>query len=271
MRFSQSARRLGFALAALLALPSAAPGEKLVSTLSDAGIEINSSFTGEQIVVFGAITDGAAVIGGNTQSGDTGDRDAAVVSDYEIAVVVRGPEAELVARRKDRILGLWVNAASRSFFGVPSYYVAHMSRNLAQAASPKLLQQYKLGLENLNFVRSAYDPESRAFADAVIAINKDRQLFFENPDAVRFLAPGVFRTTFELPTIVPVGTYRVSVFVFREEKLIAARTENLVITKTGISDQIARFARANGLIYGLLTVALAVATGWFAGVIFRRD
>ena len=261
---------LTLALAVLVVPGRDAAAEQLVSTLSDAGIEINSSFTGEQIVVFGAITDGAVVVGGTSEDPGAGDGQPPV-SDYEVAVIVRGPEEELVARRKDRILGLWVNAASHSFFGVPTYYVAHMSENLAQAAPPQLLQQYKLGLANLNFVRSAYEPEDRAFADAVIQIRKNERLYFEDSDAVIFLAPGVFRTTFELPTIIPVGTYRVSVFVFRQEKLIAARTENLVITKTGISDQIARFARAYGLIYGLLTVALAVATGWFAGVVFRRD
>ncbi len=254
--------RAGLFGLALIAAGPAASQEKLVSTLSNSGIEINSSFTGEQIVVFGAITNSSGVVGGTGEAGE---------SDYEVAVVVRGPEEEIVARRKDRILGLWVNAASHSFFKVPSYYVAHMSGNLAAAANDKLLQQYKLGLQNLNFVRSAYDPESHAFADAVIQIRKDKHLYIENPDAVEFLAPGVFRTTFELPTVIPVGTFRVSVFIFRDEKLISAQTENLVITKTGISDQIARFARSNGLIYGLLTVALAIATGWFAGIIFRRE
>ncbi len=258
----------GIAIVATMAINPATSAEKLISTLSDSGIEINSSFTGEQIVVFGAITNGDVVVGAN--DGDA-QSEGKIETDYEVAVVVRGPEEEIVARRKDRILGLWVNAASHSFFKVPSYYVAHMSGNLAEGASEELLRQYKLGLDNLNFVRSAYDPADHAFAEALIQIRKDKGLYIENPEAVEFLAPGVFRTTFELPTIIPVGTFRVSVFIFRHEKLVAARTENLLVTKTGISDQIAKFARSNGFIYGLMTVALAIATGWFAGVIFRKD
>ncbi len=240
----------------LLLAPQLAGAESLVSSLSDEAIEITSSFTGSRIVVFGVVRD---------------EQETLDEAEYEIAIVVQGPESEIVARRKDRIFGLWINAASQPFFKVPSYYVVHMSENFSLVASEELVAQYKLGLANLNFVRSAYSPEARGFADAVIDIRRRENLFAERPAAVAFLAPNVFRTTFFLPAIVPVGTYRVSVFLFRQEKLLAAKTENLDIAKTGLSDNIARFARAQGALYGIMTVGLALFIGWFAGVIFRRS
>jgi len=242
------------AIVAPLSLWTSAIAEELVSSLSADSIEITSNFAGEHIVVFAAVRE-------TTLSAD----------DYEVAILVRGPEEELVVRRKDRIAGLWINAASHEFFKVPAYYVVNLSENFSLAASDKLLAQYKLGLENLNFVRSAYDSDAHAFAEAVIDIREEEGLFVENRDAISFLAPDVFRTTFDLPTLIPTGIYRVSVFLFRNEKLIAARTENLVVTKTGISATIARFAREQGLIYGVLTVLLGIFTGWMAGLIFRRE
>jgi len=247
---------LRLAVVAFLLALQPAGAESLVSSLSDESIEITSNFTGSRIVVFGVVRD---------------EQEAAGQSGYEIAVVVRGPETEVVARRKDRIFGLWVNAASREFFGVPSYYVVHMSENFSLAASEELVAQYKLGLKNLNFARSAYSPEARGFADALIDIRKSENLFAERPDAVTFLAPNVFRTTFFLPAVIPVGTYRVSVFLFRDEKLLAAKTQNLDIAKTGLSDSIATFARSQGALYGILTVGLALFIGWFAGIVFRRS
>ena len=247
---------LRLAVIALLLAPQLAGAESLVSSLSDEAIEITSNFTGSRIVVFGVVRDEQEVLGD---------------PDYEIAIVVQGPETEVVARRKDRIFGLWINAASQEFFKVPSYYVVHMSENFSLAASEELVAQYKLGLDNLNFVRSAYSPEARGFADAVIDIRKREGLFAERPDAVAFLAPNVFRTTFFLPAVIPVGTYRVSVFLFREEKLLAAKTQNLAIAKTGLSNSIASLARAQGALYGIITVGLALFIGWFAGVIFRRS
>jgi len=247
---------LRLAVIMLMLAPHLAGAESLVSSLSDEAIEITSSFTGSRIVVFGVVRDEVETLN---------------EGEYEIAIVVRGPETEVVARRKDRIFGLWVNAASQEFFKVPSYYVVHMSENFSLAASQELVAQYKLGLANLNFVRSAYSPEARGFADAVIDIRRREALFAERPDAIAFLAPNVFRTTFFLPAIVPVGTYRVSVYLFRAEKLLAARTENLEISKTGISQAIAGFAKAQGALYGVVTVGLALFIGWFAGVIFRRS
>ena len=239
-----------------LLAPQLAVAESLVASLSDEAIEITSNFTGSRIVVFGAVREATVAVGD---------------PDYEIAIVVHGPETKVVARRKDRIFGLWINAASYDFFKVPSYYVVHLSENFSMAASEELLAQYKLGLANLNFVRSAYSAEARQFADAVIDIRTREGLFAERPDAVEFLAPDVFRTTFFLPAIIPVGTYRVTVFLFRQEKLLAAGTQNLEIAKTGISDSIARFAKSQGLLYGLMTIGLALFIGWFAGVIFRRS
>ena len=247
---------LRLAVIAFLLAPLPAGAESLVSSLSDESIEITSNFTGSRIVVFGVVRD---------------EQEAADSWGYEIAIVVRGPETEVVARRKDRVFGLWINAASREFFSVPSYYVVHMSENFSLAASEELVAQYKLGLKNLNFVRSAYSPEARGFADAVIDIRKRERLFAERPAAVAFLAPNVFRTTFFLPAVIPVGTYRVSVFLFRNEKLLAAKTQNLAIAKSGLSDGIARFARTQGALYGIMTVGLALLIGWFAGIVFRRS
>lgn len=245
--------RLAAALALLL-VAGAARAESLVSTLSDDGIEITSSFTGERIVVFGAVR--------GAPEGDP---------DYGVAVVVEGPSQDLVARRKGRTLGIWVNRKWRTFADVPSFYVAHFSDNLSRGASASQLAQYRLGIANLPLVTEAGpDITTIEFADAVVDLKTARGFYVERPSAVQFLAPGVFRTTFFLPASIPVGDYRVSVYLFRGETFLAGETQTLTIAKSGFSDQIARYANDYPLLYGLVTVALALFTGWLAGIIFRR-
>ena len=89
-------------------------------------------------------------------------------------------------------------------------------------------------------------------------------------DEVEFLAPNVFRTTFFLPSDIPTGEYRVSVYLFRDQAFLAGQTQMLSIAKGGYSEWIARAALDYPFSYGLVCVALALFTGWFAGVIFRR-
>ena len=111
------------ALAAAILLMALGAGqaraESLVATLSDAAVEITSSFTGEQIVVFGAI-DGA------TESPEP----------YQIAVVVQGPDQDVTVRHKERFLGIWANRGTRNFPHVPSYYVMHLNDDFSDDPAP---------------------------------------------------------------------------------------------------------------------------------------
>ncbi len=238
----------------LAALPEGGQAESLISTLSDNSVEITSNFTGERIVVFGAVR--------GAPEGDPG---------YEVAVVVQGPPQDIVVREKERFLGIWANRASREFDGVPSYYVMHLSENFSTALTPEDLMQYRLGVSSLDFaVGVSQDPKGMLFAKALVDLKTQRGLYAEHESEVKFLAPNVFRTTFFLPSDIPTGEYRVSVYLFRGAALLAGATEALSIEKGGFSERIARAALDFPLLYGLVCVALAVFTGWLAGVVFRR-
>jgi uncharacterized protein (TIGR02186 family) len=247
-------RQLALAVFLVGLAPGASCADTLVTSLSDNAIEITSSFAGSRIVVFGAIRDA----------------ERRETPDYQIAVVVEGPSTAVVTRRKERVLGVWMNTDSRRFFAVPSYYVVHLSENLHPAASEELLSQFRLGLESLDFVHNAMVSGDGPFAEAVIEQRQRNGLYEERENAVELLAPDVFRTTFYLPSEIPLGNYRVSVYLFRDGAFVGSRVQNMLVLKTGFSDRLARFADEWALPYGLLTVALGLFTGWFAGFIFRR-
>jgi uncharacterized protein (TIGR02186 family) len=243
-------------LAALLWLgvPAAACAESLISTLSDDAVEITSNFTGERIVVFGAVR---GVPAEDQQ--------------YDVAIVVQGPPQDVIVRRKERFLGIWANRTSRDFASVPSYYVMHLSGGFGAAIDPALLDQYRLGVTSLPFVQSAAEEgTAERFAAALIDLKSSHALYQEREEAVEFLAPNVFRTTFFLPSEIPTGEYRVSVYLFRDDTFLAGEAQTLSIAKAGFSERIARASIEHPLPYGLVCVALALFTGWLAGLIFRR-
>jgi uncharacterized protein (TIGR02186 family) len=247
-------RRLAVVLCILALCPQRASAESLISTLSDDAVEITSNFTGEQIVVFGAVR--------GIPADDTA---------YQVAVVVQGPDQDIVVRRKERFLGVWLNRTSREFVSVPSYYVMHLSENFSGTLTPSDLLEYRLGVSSLPFVvDSGTDATAQHFASALIGIKNTRGLFAERRREVKFLAPNVFRTTFFLPSDIPTGEYRVSVYLFRDRAFLAGQTQILSMAKGGYSERIARAAIDYPLSYGIVCVALALFTGWFAGMIFRR-
>lgn len=249
------------ALAGLFVCADGARAEQLTVALSMAEIKVDSSFDGAPVTVFGVI-----------------ERDAQTVSragDYEIAVLVLGPPESIVARRKDRTFGIWVNRASEVFLGAPSFYALGASVDVADLAPVELLKRLRLGFENIGFTyrgRAGRDsPAAAEFRDAFLRIKQKENLYSEQAGSVSFIGNAIFRSTVQIPANAPIGFYQVSAFLFADGALLARTDESFTIARTGFEQLTFNFSRDQAFVYGLVCVALALLTGWLAGVLFRRD
>ena len=152
--------------AVLLAITSSAPAyaEDLVSGLSQDTIQINSNYTGTDIVVFGAI-----------EAPDVLDAD----STRDVVVVVRGPSTDMIVRRKARVAGIWINRDEITLNGMPSYYFAASTRPISQLASSDTLQRYQLGVENLypRAMSTSSPPKGEPFRKAAIRDMQRQRLY----------------------------------------------------------------------------------------------
>jgi uncharacterized protein (TIGR02186 family) len=252
-----NARRLAGGLILLLAAAAApARSEGLVVALSDHRVLINSSFTGVELVLFGTVEHEGVV----DRGGD------------DLVVTVTGPRADMVTRRKDRVLGVWVNVESRTFFQAPAYLAVLSNRPLAAIAGADLLSRFALGLAQTRLLTDGPEwPSSDPYRTAFLAINREQGLYREVPDGVMFLTADLFRATIALPANVPVGTYEIDVKLFGNGLLLAQKRMTLDTVKVGFEQFVASAAREHGVLYGFATVSLAILTGWFGAVVFRRD
>ena len=237
---------------ALFIAASPVSAEDLVSGLSQDTIQITSNYTGTDIVVFGAIE----------RAEDTAGRD--------IVVIVRGPDAPMVVRRRDRIAGIWVNRDSATFKGLPSYYFLASTQKVDKIASPETLERYGIGLENLepDSVQSHHNAEP--FRQALLRRQERAHLYIEAPQGVEFLSNTLFRVRVPVPATVPRGQYNAEVYLFRGGTVISAQSTPLFIDQTGLERRLFNFAHARPLYYGLSTVLMAGLLGWLSSVIFRR-
>ena len=117
-------KRLALLLFAPLLLGAAQP--KLVPDVSQRRIDIIYSFTGAELLLFGAIL---------YPGGRIPDRPA------DIAVVIKGPAQPLVVREKQKIAGIWLNADAARFRSVPSFYALAASRPIEQLVDDQLRQR----------------------------------------------------------------------------------------------------------------------------------
>ena len=169
----------------LLCPPSARAGfrEDLVSGISQDTIEITSSYTGTDIVVFGAIEQAQNPQGRN------------------IVVVVRGPDEPMTVRRRDRIAGVWVNSDAARLEGLPAYYYLASTEPVARIAPPAALARYGIGLQALipSAIGSHHDPEP--FRQAAIRYHQRMGLYAESPGSIDFLSETLFRTRVPVPGV----------------------------------------------------------------------
>jgi uncharacterized protein (TIGR02186 family) len=248
-----------FVLIAGYAHPAAA--ERLVVSLSNHRVQVTSSFTGEQLVLFGSIEPDQ---GKSTRSG------------YDLVVTVSGPRETYRTRRKGRVLGIWVNVESREFVGVPSYLAVLSNRPATEIANENNLRRLQIGLDN-HLLPQRIGPDiadtvrDDPFRIAFMRLETDYGLYRESAEAVTFLTPAVFRASIPLPANVPIGSYAIDVKLFAGGALVARTSSALEVIKTGFEQYVAEAAADHGLLYGTATAMLALLIGWVASVVFRRD
>ncbi|RCS24699.1 TIGR02186 family protein [Phyllobacterium salinisoli] len=240
--------------------PSIAPAESIEIGLSTETIAITSNFRGTDLTIFGALDNADPLIRRQGR--------------YDIIVVLQGPERDLVVRRKARYLGVWVNAESQTFLDVPLSYSLASTRNLQDIAEPKVYRQLSIGVDNFHLAPKSNDNPNgdvQKFSRELREIKTRQGLYSQRIGDVAFISPTLFRATLSLPTNVPVGRHRARALLFRNGTFVREADATLHIVKAGLEYRIYEAAQNQSFLYGLFAVFLAVLTGWFGRLLFRKD
>jgi uncharacterized protein (TIGR02186 family) len=249
------ARALGLVALAPLLLGAAKP--VLVPDVSQRNIEIVYSFTGAELLLFGAIL----YPGGRVPT----DR-------VDIAVVVKGPSESILVREKQKIAGMWVNADSARFRSAPAFYAVATSRPLNELVDERTAAIYELGIQNLQLSPANADTpaEANRFERGFVELRQRTGLFVEQPEAVEITDGVLYRARIRIPARVPVGTYTAETFLVQDGKVIAGAVRDIDIRKGGFERFVAAAADQHSFVYGVVAVLLSLGLGWSAGTLFRR-
>ena len=234
--------------------------EGVEADLATHHVAVKTDFAGVKVLLFGAIT-------------NQGDLDKLALLD--MIIVVRGPNREMRIRKKERIAGLWINKESATFDDVPGYYATLSTRPVEEIAPSYTLLQNGIGFTSLQgklILSSAGFTQGNAkdYAAAVVRVHQSQNLYQELKGAIGFSGQHLFRAEFELPANVPLGDYTADVYTFRGGKLIGNYTTSLKIEKSGVERFIYELAHQQPLIYGIVSVILALMAGMGAAALFRK-
>lgn len=246
------------AIALLIApLIMAAQAPSLVPDVSQRRIDIVYSFTGAELLLFGAIL---------YPGGRVPDRPA------DIVVVLRGPAESILVREKQKHMGIWLNADSARFRSMPSFYAVASSRPLRDLVDRRTSAIYELGVDNLQLSPSSLEAadEQKRFEAGLVDLKRRTGLYFEDAKGVEISENVLYRARIAVPARVPVGKYTAETFLIRDGRVLAAAVRDIEIDKSGFERFIATSARAYSFAYGLCAVAISLLFGWGASLAFRR-
>lgn len=228
--------------------------KELAIDLSESVVPITAGFDGSDLLLFGA---------GDVHS--------------DIVVIVRGPMHDELVRRKERAFGVWVNGAEMAFQDVPSFYYIASNRPFEEFIPHDVARQRQIGYEDMivtpkkGFSTEEYsDADMAAFRKALIRVKQDQGLYGKQTGNVHYIGDKLFRTQLRFPNNIPVGSYSVDVFMFRDGRIVDEKTAILGVQKFGIEAEVYDFAHRHAFLYGVLAILLATVAGWAASVIFRK-
>lgn len=251
-------RALMIAAMLILAALEAASAQRLVSRLSEQEINIDSTFAGARLTMFGNVEP----LGGAQRF---------VEGPFHIVIVIEGPPQDRAAFRASRRLGIWLNTEQVSFQRLPGFYHVLATRRLDDIAGPETLATERIRPETrAEQAALPGDADPELFSAELIRLMEEARLYGVNERAVTFQSPTFYSAQLQLPANVPNGLFLARTYLFQDGEVVSRRAERFLVTKVGLERFLGTAAVDTPLLYGLACVALAVFTGWLGGVVFRR-
>ena len=240
----------------LLLLANAAAAEDIVLGLSKKEVAITTSFDGSDILIFGAVKRDQPVPDGPP---------------LEVIVTVAGPSEAVTVRRKERRFGIWVNTDAVEVDRAPSYYAVAVSGKVGEVLSNVEDLRHKITIPRA--IRSVGAPmtisDAPSFTDALIRIKTNAGQYQVLEDHVAVDQDTLFRTSLRLPAALVEGAYKTRIFLTRDGKVISTSTTYIDVKKAGMERWLYALSREQPLIYGIMSLAIAIAAGWGASAAFQ--
>ena len=239
------------ALFLILAMPAKA--EEIVLGLSRDEVAITATFEGSDILVFGAVK-----------------REAPIASDSNLGVIVTvaGPDRPVMVRRKDRRLGIWVNTDAVEVDAAPSFYAVATSGPMTDVLRDTEDLRHRITIPRAIRSVGATVDDSPAFTEALMQIRERSDLYQVLEGEVDLEQDTLFRTAITLPANLTEGDYEAHIFLTRDGTVIDEYITPIPVKKVGLERWLYNLAHEQALLYGLMSLAIAIASGWGASAAF---
>ncbi len=230
--------------------------EDIVLGLNQSEVSISTNFNGSEIIIFGAVKREVPIPDG---------------PELEVVLTVSGPSKPVVVRRKEKKFGIWLNIDSVEVDRAPSFYAVATSGPLEIVLDRIEDLRHKISIPRA--IRSVGAPmniaDAPAFTDALIRIRSAADQYQMDESGVTVDQQTLFRANVRLPAALIEGEYATRIFLTRDGKVVSQYETLIDVRKVGLERWLYNLSREQSLIYGLMSLAIAIAAGWSASALFN--
>jgi len=217
--------------------------------LSEKEIQIQTDFTGKEIIIFGIFQ-----------------------REEDTILAISGPETDTSVLKKERIGGFWFNTKKVIYKNIPSLFFIASSSPMKDILSKESIIKEKLSFDELftNVVtsRNFLGKDLNEWDKNLINIKSEQGLYKEYEFSN--IEDKLFQSRVFFPSNSIPGKYNITVYQIKNRVIVSKKNRVINIKKSGIGEKIYKFAHQESATYGLLSILFAVLSGLLAATIFRR-
>ena len=186
-------------------------------------------------------------------------------------MTIQGPLEPLTVRKKERRFGIWVNAEAVDVKAAPSFYAVATTGPFREVLTKFEDIRERISIPRAISLRgmptNVTDPQR--FSKALIRIREESGAYQMLEGAVALDEQTLFRTSIKLPSNLTEGDYSTRIFLTRNGYVVSRYDTVIDVRKVGLENWLYNLSREQPLAYGLMSLAIAIAAGWFASAAFR--
>jgi uncharacterized protein (TIGR02186 family) len=242
-------------LALWLMLTPAMAQEAVVAGLSSDEISITANFNGSEILIFGAVqreTPPPVELG-----------------PLQVIITIEGPDMPITVRRKGWWYGIWINSTAAEIDAAPTFYAVSTTSTLAASLTDTQDLRHRISIPRAIRSVGTEVADQRSFTEALMRIRTEQNLYQLNEGAVTLRNETLFDTSIQMPANLVEGDYATRIFLTRGREVVGQYSADIRVRKVGLERWIYNLAHAYPLIYGILSLTIAIIAGWLASAVFR--
>jgi hypothetical protein len=235
---------------ALLAMTSLAFAGPVELQLDKTTVEIGTFYNGTTVQATGTVPAGA-----------------------EAVIRVSGKPQELHLKKKGKAGGiLWMNIGDLTFDNAPKIYMLYTSEAAKNYLADANLNFSLPSLQNRIEIFPANEDKAFYFNE-FLKLKKKESIYAEFPGEVTYSDTSngerQFQATLQIPPRMGADDYTIDVFALQEGRITGQDSKTLQVRMISFPQMLSKLAYNRSLLYGILSVLVAVAAGLFMGIVFR--